>query len=122
MFTLLSFCSNISNKRRKGYSWSFREGEIRCWEGFCSFWKKYNYFINIICLDLLNGKNFLCGTELTLADISACCEMMQLDMIKYNFNQFPKTNAWLHRVISVPEIHQAHNVAFKIIKNKNPSS
>ncbi|CAD8165521.1 unnamed protein product [Paramecium octaurelia] len=80
--------------------------------------KVFSYFEN----NWLKDKNYICGDQVTLADISACSEMMQLDMIKFDFKKYPITNAWLHRVINIPELYQAHHVAFKIIKKQNPGS
>ncbi|CAD8059353.1 unnamed protein product [Paramecium primaurelia] len=80
--------------------------------------KVFQYFES----NWLKGRNYICGDQATLADISACCEMMQLDLIKFDFQKYPITNAWLNRVIRIPEVYQAHHVAFKIIKKQNPSS
>ena len=42
------------------------------------------------------------GSEMTLADLSLCCELANLNAVGYKFAEegYPKTQEWLHRMLA----------------------
>ena len=53
---------------------------------------------------------YLCGDEVSIADLSACCELDSSRFLELNLDSHPKVKAWLHHMIDenpiVLEIHQ----------------
>lgn len=47
----------------------------------------------------LTVTSYLCGNEVTIADISAAHELEQLRFIERDLSKYPKVKAWLHKVI-----------------------
>ena len=47
----------------------------------------------------LAQNKFLCGPDMTIADISAAHEVHQLIFIAFDLKPFPKVKAWLHTMI-----------------------
>ena len=47
----------------------------------------------------LNKHKFLCGDEVSIADLSACFELDQTRFISFNLDKWPKTKEWLHMMI-----------------------
>ena len=57
---------------------------------------------------------YLCGQLMTLADISASCELIQTKFIDMDLSKWPKTQAWLKRMIyDIPEMLEIHQQMFK---------
>ncbi len=56
------------------------------------------------------GENpFLCGDEMTLADLTAACEMMQTKFIGLDLSKWPKIQAWLKKMVyDIPEMLEIH--------------
>eukprot|EP00347_Sterkiella_histriomuscorum_P005687 403355648 len=54
-------------------------------------------------------KQFLLGNEISIADLTAFCELAQLLPIKEDiFKDCPRIKAWLHRIMSIPEVKEVH--------------
>ena len=58
------------------------------------------------------------GPEISIADLSAACEIAQLSAIKHiihdisTFNKiYPITYAWLDRLMAIPDVQQVHFMA-----------
>ena len=47
----------------------------------------------------LTANKYLCGPEISIADISAAHEVDQTKFIAYDLTPYPKVKAWLHHVI-----------------------
>jgi len=62
----------------------------------------------------LKDSPYLAGNEVTLADISAVCELKQLMIAKYNFETRPKLFAWMKKMESVPGYKEVHEILFKV--------
>jgi glutathione S-transferase len=58
---------------------------------FEKFWLKESLFIGGMTLP-------------SIADLSAFCEIIQLQIIQYDFSPYPKISAWIQKMISIPEI------------------
>ena len=61
----------------------------------------------------LSKTEYLCGDEITIADISAVCELLQVKFIGKKLTGFPKVEAWQNKLLEIPEIKEAHFVVFK---------
>lgn len=48
--------------------------------------------------------NYIAGDKLTLADLSAYFEITFLYFAKFNFEKWPKIQAWILRVGQIPEV------------------
>ncbi len=69
----------------------------------------------------LQDKKFLCGDEMSIADLSACSEIIQLHMVGFDFSQYPKITQWLERCFESPIIKDVHSFLFSVIaKLQNP--
>lgn len=65
----------------------------------------------------LETTDFLCGKQLTVADIFAACEIEQTRMADYDVRiKYPKIRAWLKRVRAAcnPHYDHAHQFVYKI--------
>ena len=47
----------------------------------------------------LSKHRFLCGDEMTIADLSACHELDNTRFMDLQLDEWPKTKDWLHRMI-----------------------
>lgn len=63
----------------------------------------------------LKDNKYLCGDEMTIADLSAFCELTQLRMINYDFSGYAVLSKWLERMLADPVIQDVHKVLFKIL-------
>ena len=53
---------------------------------------------------------YLIGNEITLADLSAACELAQINPLKLvQEKDFPKVFAWLNRMLAIPEMKEIHD-------------
>ena len=55
----------------------------------------------------LTQNTYLCGDEMTIADITAACELDQIAFVGWSLDKWPKTKAWLHKMVdSQPELNE----------------
>ena len=47
----------------------------------------------------LTNNKYLCGNEISIADLSAAHEIDQTKFIAYDLSPYPKVKTWLHHVI-----------------------
>lgn len=60
----------------------------------------------------LKDSPYLTGTEVTIADLSAACELAQTKAIKVFDDypsKYPKVFAWLERMLAIPEMKEIHD-------------
>ena len=63
----------------------------------------------------LSEHEFLVDNEITIADISAACELYQGKFIAMDLNQWPKVSAWLKRIVEdIPEVNEMHILMRKL--------
>jgi glutathione S-transferase len=70
---------------------------------------------------LLGNSQYLCGDQLTIADISAFCEIIQLLFIYQELASFKNLSRWLNTVYQIPAVQDAHAFVFKAIAKFNPN-
>eukprot|EP00347_Sterkiella_histriomuscorum_P008931 403343194 len=57
---------------------------------------------------------FLTGHQMTIADISAACELSQTRFIALDLSQWPKVQAWFNKiVVENPVVNEVHQPFFK---------
>ncbi|CAD8119561.1 unnamed protein product [Paramecium sonneborni] len=61
-------------------------------------------------------QDYICGKEISLADISAYCEIMQLHMVNWDFSKYPNILNWMQRVTQIKEVNEGHEVLQKIVQ------
>ena len=64
----------------------------------------------------LSKTPYLCGDEMTIADLSAACELDQLRFIDTDLTPYPKITAWLYMMI-YGSLHICHPPHFYSIMN-----
>lgn len=62
----------------------------------------------------LENTKFLAGEEVSIADLSAACELEQLSVINYDFSPFPHVSRWLKDMESLPEFNETHHIVQKV--------
>lgn len=66
----------------------------------------------------LKGKNFLCGSDISIADLLAVCELMQLHVIDedYVVYQNDRVREWFARVKRRlgPAFDEGHRIVYKV--------
>jgi len=68
----------------------------------------------------LQDKKFLCGDEMSIADLAACSEIIQLHMVKFDFSPYPKLTKWLERCFESQIMKDVHQFLFSIISKQIP--
>ena len=57
--------------------------------------------------------------EMTIADLSAACEMYMLNIQGIEIDKWPKTKKWLdHMVFDVPEMKEVHSVIMEAVERR----
>ncbi len=64
------------------------------------------------------------GDDITLADLSAACEIAQLEPLQdvepeilQIVQKLPKLSAWMKRMMEIPEMDEAHMVALPMLES-----
>lgn len=78
--------------------------------------KAVAYTLKCMEQNFLKNHKFIYGDEMTLADLSACCEIMQLKMINFDFSPYPIVVAWLERCMDNAVMQEVHSTLFKLVK------
>lgn len=68
----------------------------------------------------LKDNKFIGGEEISIADLSAACEVSQVLLLKVDLTQFKNLSLWFKRVMEIKEVANAHQIFFKVLKNYNP--
>jgi len=75
------------------------------------------YALKMIETVWLKDRKYIASNEnITIADLSACCELMQLELIGFDFTPFPKVKDWMARLMSKKEMQQTHEEFYKVKK------
>jgi glutathione S-transferase len=53
---------------------------------------------------------------MTIADISAACEINQLHLFGFDFTPYPQIKEWLERCLSHPAMKEAHVPFYKVLE------
>lgn len=62
----------------------------------------------------LTESKYLCGDEISIADLSAVCELIQGKFLNLDLAKWPKLKEWQDKLIyGNPEMHELHKPMFK---------
>ena len=74
---------------------------------FCLIFLLHLYLLIFQAMEMdLQTSNFLVGNDPTIADLSAECELSQLEVLSYDFSPYPMVSAWRARVASLPHYEE----------------
>lgn len=59
--------------------------------------------------------DYLAGGEPTIADLSATCELVQLEAMRYNLNDFSAVEHWLDRMKRTPHYAESHEAWNRVL-------
>ena len=62
---------------------------------------------------MLQGRKYLCGDDISIADLSAACELTQIGYMGYDLSQHKIVNDWHKRILAIPEVYNTHKVCFE---------
>mmetsp|Transcript_922 Transcript_922/g.2150 ORF Transcript_922/g.2150 Transcript_922/m.2150 type:complete len:94 (+) Transcript_922:1-282(+) len=74
----------------------------------------------------LTQRQYLAGDEPSIADLSATCELAQLQLVDFDLAAWPKVKALYSKIYSWPEVVEVHHILNKVLAKraetaKNPS-
>ena len=69
---------------------------------------------------LLTGNNYLAGAEISLADLSAACEVAEHRLRTFDLSHWPHVEEWMARVFALPEVQEVHRRLFAFAVAKQP--
>ena len=58
----------------------------------------------------LSKQPYIAGSEISIADLSALCELTQLELLNYDLTPYPKVHAWYQRLRVLPEVRETHSL------------
>ena len=63
----------------------------------------------------LSENTYLCGNEISIADLSASCELIQGKFIEIDLKPWPLVSAWLDKIIfGIPEVSEVTKPMLKL--------
>jgi len=67
----------------------------------------------------LKDEKFIGGaSDISIADLSAFCELKQLLTIDYDFSAYPKIDAWMKKIWEIEEVKKVHETLIKFKEGK----
>jgi len=67
----------------------------------------------------LKDKKYIFGDEMSIADIAACSEIIQLKMINFDFGPYPILEKWMEKCFENQAMNEVNIVLFKILEKLN---
>jgi len=65
----------------------------------------------------LKKTDFISGNQVSLADISAYCEVVGLSLVKYDYSKHSNIIKWMGRMQQLPHYKEVHAVFEKVLKS-----
>lgn len=88
------------------------------WEQVNMMKKRVAYVVHHLDKTFLGDKPYLCGSEISIADILCICELMQLNAVHEEqlYETNPNVKAWADRVKNRlnPEFDEAHKIVYRL--------
>jgi glutathione S-transferase len=69
---------------------------------------------------MLTDHNFLAGAEISLADLSAACEIAEHRLRNFDLSHWPYVQEWMARVFTLPEVQEVHRRLDEFAVAKHP--
>ena len=64
----------------------------------------------------LSKTKFIASEEISIADISAICELKTFDFFGGDLSKYPKIQAWMTEMFKIPEVKEVHIAHEKMVK------
>ena len=64
----------------------------------------------------LEGTDFIAGDEISIADLSAVCELATIRALDYDLKKHKKVHAWYERLRTIPEVAQVLEKNMKFLE------
>lgn len=58
--------------------------------------------------DWLSQSPYIAGTEMTIADLAAVCEVAMQSLVDFDLTPYPHVQAWASRIFQIPEVVEVH--------------
>ncbi|XP_061163342.1 glutathione S-transferase theta-1-like [Saccostrea echinata] len=88
------------------------------WEQVNLMKKRVSYVVDHLDKSFLRDKPYLCGNEVSVADLLCICELMQLNAVHEEqlYESNPNIKAWSDRVKNRlnPEFEEAHKIVYRV--------
>ncbi len=68
----------------------------------------------------LKGNRFIAGKEISIADLSAVCEVSMVLLLGVDLSIYKNLSRWFKEVMEIKEVEKTHQVFFKVLKKLNP--
>jgi len=68
----------------------------------------------------LRDTKFIAGNEISIADLSAACEVSQGLLVGVDLSVYKNLSAWYKKIMAIPEVNKVHQVFFKLLKEYQP--
>ena len=62
----------------------------------------------------LETSKYIAGNEISIADLSAACELGTILAVDYDLEQHKKVTEWYKRVLSIPEVKDVLKTSLRI--------
>jgi glutathione S-transferase len=66
----------------------------------------------------LTQRKFLTSDAVSIADLSAVCEISQLQLIDFPLDTWPRLKTWYEQIYTWPEVVEVHRVLSKVLARK----
>jgi len=79
--------------------------------------KDLNSQLKVLDTIFLGKNSFIAGSEISIADLSAFCELRQLELadVKWDGDEYPRLKEWAERMRKVPHQKTVHEVLEKLL-------
>lgn len=68
-------------------------------------------------MDVWLGKTkYICGDEISIADLTAICEVTQLGFISKDISEYTNVSRWVKEMREIPEVKKVHEFLDQAIK------
>lgn len=82
--------------------------------------KMMMYSLKMIDQFFLKDSKYIGGEEISIADLSAACEIAQVLLMDVDLSVFKKLSSWFQLVMAIPDVEKSHQVFYKVLKKLNP--
>ena len=78
------------------------------------------FSLNMVDRYFLKDNKFIGGDKISIADLSAVCEISQILFLRVDLTGFKNLTRWFRTVMEIPEVAKVHQVFYNLLKNYNP--
>eukprot|EP01015_Nassula_variabilis_P023892 TRINITY_DN450_c0_g3_i2.p1 TRINITY_DN450_c0_g3~~TRINITY_DN450_c0_g3_i2.p1 ORF type:complete len:246 (-),score=52.82 TRINITY_DN450_c0_g3_i2:99-836(-) len=70
----------------------------------------------------IRDKQFIAGEQISIADLSLTCELIQLLFVNFDFTKYPKVRTYILNMLNIPQIKKVHTAFFKVLERRLPEA